>query len=458
MIFTDRHDTIVAPATPSGEGGIGIVRLSGPQAETVLETFFKPGRKVARFESHRLYHGHMVDRDGRILDEVMAVLMRRPRSYTREDVAEIHCHGGPQVMRRLLDLCIDAGLRLARPGEFTLRAFLNGRLDLAQAEAVIDVIRSASEAACHVALGQLEGKLSGVLHRLREQLVEVLALVEAHVDFPEDDIEHPDQQRLRLEVVAVQRDIEKLLAGFDAGRTLREGISVLILGKPNVGKSSLLNALLGEARAIVTSIAGTTRDTIEENLALGGIPLRLIDTAGIRQTIDPIEAEGVRRARSKVPAADLVLLVVDGSRPLDADDLLAFEACREANTLLVVNKGDLPLIPLPPSFVTLPQVAVSAQSGEGVARLRDAISAIFLHRPGGEGPESVLLSDRRHREALVRAAGALDHFLAGLAAQFPPELLALEVREALQAIGEVTGETTPEEVLDHIFSRFCIGK
>ncbi|MBE0599646.1 MAG: tRNA uridine-5-carboxymethylaminomethyl(34) synthesis GTPase MnmE, partial [Desulfuromonadales bacterium] len=312
-------DTIVAPATPPGEGGIGILRLSGPRAAEILQSFFRPSRGSGPLASHRLYHGRLITRQGICADEVMAVVMRAPRSYTREDVAEIHCHGGPQVMRRLLDLFIESGIRLARPGEFTLRAFLNGRLDLAQAEAVIAVIRSASEAASQVALQQLAGKLSQAIHTIRDQLVEVLALIETEVDFPEDELELPSRQALQERVEVARGEIDQLLASFDTGRTLREGMAVLILGKPNVGKSSLLNALLGEARAIVNPAPGTTRDTIEENLNLGGIPLRLVDTAGIRHTTDPIEAEGVRRARAKIPSADLVLLVVDGSQAPDGD-------------------------------------------------------------------------------------------------------------------------------------------
>jgi tRNA modification GTPase len=346
-MITDFQQTIIAPVTPPGEGGVGIIRLSGLLAEPALLRFFYPSRRAATLTSHRLYHGHLRSEAGELVDEVLAVVMRAPYSFTREDVAEIHCHGGPLVMQRILDLFLEnGGVRLARPGEFTQRAFLNGRLDLTQAEAVIDVIRSRSDAARGVAMRQLEGRLSKAIHQIRSVLVDLLATVEAHIDFPEEDIELPDQQHLTAGGRNVLTSIDRLLATFEEGRVLREGLSVLILGRPNVGKSSLLNALLGEARAIVTDVPGTTRDTIEESFSLCGLPLRLVDTAGIRSTVDPVEAEGVRRAKQKVVSADLVLLVIDGSVSSGEEDLLALEACSNSRLLLVVNKSDLPPAPL----------------------------------------------------------------------------------------------------------------
>lgn len=456
---TDFHQTIIAPATPPGEGGVGIIRLSGPLAESALLRFFHSSRRPAPFTSHRLYHGHLRSAADEPIDEVLAVVMRAPHSFTREDVVEIHCHGGPTVMQRILDLFLDRGeVRLARPGEFTLRAFLNGRLDLAQAEAVIDLIRCRSEAACGVAMRQLEGRLSQAIHGFRDELAELLALVEAHIDFSEEEIEPPPRDRL----AAVGRDVlgrmGRLLATFEEGRALREGLSVLILGRPNVGKSSLLNALLGEARAIVTDVPGTTRDTIEETLTLGGLPLRLVDTAGIRLTADPVEAEGVRRAHLKVASADLVLLVIDGSVPPTDDDLLALGACKDARLLLVVNKLDLPGAPLPEPFAALSMARISTHTGEGLDELTQRMAAFFTTAAAGEGRESVLLSDRRHREALLRARDALARFCAEAGATASLELLAIELRDALQALGEITGETTPDEILERIFSRFCIGK
>jgi len=455
----DARQTIIAPVTPPGEGGVGIVRLSGPLSEATLCRYFHPSRPVSPFTSHRLYHGLLRDAEGETVDEVLAVVMRAPHSYTREDIVEIHCHGGPLIVQRILDLFLDGGgLRLARPGEFTLRAFLNGRLDLAQAEAVIDVIRSRSEAASAIAVRQMEGRLSRAIHGYRDELVDLLALVEAYIDFPEEDIELPVLERLAATAAGVDGRMETLLATFDSGRVLREGLSVLILGRPNVGKSSLLNVLLGEARAIVTDIPGTTRDTIEESLTLGGFPLRLVDTAGIRRASDPVEAEGVRRAQAKIASADLVLLVVDGSVETSEDDLLALKACADARCLLVVNKSDLTPVPLPESFSRIPHVFVSTHSGAGVDELQRRIVSFFAPEARGDARESLLLSDRRHREALLRARAGVGRFLRALADGASPEFLAVELREALHGLGEITGETTPDEVLDRIFSRFCIGK
>ena len=453
----DHHDTIVAPITPPGEGGVGIVRLSGSQAEELLRRLFRPHRPVAHFTSHRLYYGTAVGAGGEALDEILAVVMRAPRSYTREDVAELHCHGGPLVLRRILDGCMAAGARLARPGEFTLRAFLNGRLDLAQAEGVIDLIRARSEDAGRLALQQVQGRLSRSLLEFRVGLVDLLALVEAHIDFPEEELQLPVSSRLHSQAEGILARMDALLATFDAGRVLREGIAILLLGRPNVGKSSLLNALLDEDRAIVTSIPGTTRDTIEEKLVIGGLAVRLIDTAGIRATHDPIEIEGVRRAREKVLSADLVLLVVDGSGPMEEDDLLALAACAEAPTLVVINKADLDEAPLSGTFQGLPQVRVSARTGGGVDALRSRIVSHF-QQPSAEAREDFLLNDRRHRQALLRSREALASFIQGSEAGEAMELLAIELREALDGLGEITGETTPDQVLDQIFSRFCIGK
>ncbi len=452
-------DTIIASATPPGEGGIGILRLSGFNAEKFLQLFFQPAGSVSALESHRLYLGSFLDQQGLLVDEVMAVVMRAPRSYTREDVVEIHCHGGTVVMRRIMDQFIDAGARMARPGEFTLRAFLNGRLDLSEAEAVIDLIRARSDSAGRIAAAQLKGSVSRTVHEFQSQVADLLALVEAHVDFPEEDIEFADQQRLLSEAASVNAHIQDILNNFDSGRILREGLSVLILGKPNVGKSSLLNILLGESRAIVTDIPGTTRDTIEECLVLGGVPLRLIDTAGVRDTEDPVELEGVARAKNKIESADLVLLVIDGSRPVDDNDLLALESCRQSRVLLVYNKADLPATVPDVRFSPFPSVTVSTRTGEGLDLIKAAIVDLVCGdgRSGDVQMDSVF-SDRRHREALVRSSESLDHFIAALSAGNSPEFLALDLREALHALGEITGETTPDDILDRIFTRFCIGK
>lgn len=460
-MISDLKSTIIAPATPPGEGGVGIIRLSGPLAEDALLRFFSPSRclSVAALKSHRLYHGYLRNTSGVLIDEVMAVIMRSPHSFTREDVAEIHCHGGQVIMQQILDLFLGGeAVRLARPGEFTLRAFLNGRLDLTQAEAVADIIRSRSSAACTVALGQLEGRLSRIIYQFRDELANLLALVEVYIDFPEEDIEWIDLQNIVGRGRSILAEMERLLATFDEGKVLKEGLSVLILGRPNVGKSSLLNALLGEARAIVTDVPGTTRDTIEASLTMKGLHLRLVDTAGIRHTSDLIEAEGVRRAREKISSADLVLFVMDGSVSPTADDYLAFSACANSRSLLVVNKCDLPPTPLAEPFSSLPAVYISTHSGHGLAELTQRIASLFSSFAGDDGHETFMISDRRHREALLRAHHSLFRFCDAAEQEVSPEFLAVELRDALRSIGEITGETTPDEILDRIFSRFCIGK
>jgi len=457
-VIIDNQDTIVAIATAPGEGGIGIVRLSGADAEKLLNHYFVAVGSEAPLTSHRLYYGHFRHVGGELIDEVMAVIMRAPRSYTKENVVEVHCHGGSVVLRRVVDLFVDAGARMARPGEFTLRAFLNGRIDLARAEAVIDVIRSRSEAACRVALGQMEGRLSRQIFQFREEISDLLAEVEAGIDFPEEELPLADRQRLITASSTIEQKMEVLLRSFESGRLLREGLSILIFGKPNVGKSSLMNTLLGEARTIVSDIPGTTRDTVEESFILKGMPLRLIDTAGVRQTLDPIEVQGVQRAQAKVAGVDLVLLVIDGSQPLDEDDHKALQVCDPERTLLVVNKQDLGSYALPVEFKVLPAVCISAQSIEGIQSLLDRVVSFFSQSSGSEGRETTLLSDRRHREALLLARNALERFRSTVTDEQPSEFGALELREALQALGEITGETAPEDILEKIFTRFCIGK
>ena len=452
------EDTIAAPATAVGDGGIAIIRVSGPLSEDILRSCFVPLSPVSVFSSSRLYYGHIKKADGVVIDEVMAVLMRGPKSFTREDLAEIHCHGGPVVVSQILDLLIHKGARLARPGEFTYRAFVNGRIDLTRAEAVIDLIRSRSEGSARIALGQLQGRLYSTLESFKNTLLDLLSLVEACIDFPEEDIDPGilSQASERLHPLTVK--INHLLSTFDSGRVLRDGAAVLIFGRPNVGKSSLLNALLGESRAIVTDVAGTTRDTIEENVLINGLPVRIIDTAGVRHTEDVVEAEGVKRAREKMDSADLVLLVIDGSIGLTPDDWLALESCRHAPRLLVINKADLNQAPLPNVDLPMPCIHVSVRSGEGLDRLKDEIKRLVLGDQTLELSESVLLSDRRHYQSLYRCKECLDNFILNMQAEASPEILALDLREAIAQLGEITGESTPDDVLDRIFSKFCIGK
>jgi tRNA modification GTPase len=452
-------DTIVAPATPPGEGGVAIIRLSGPRSTEFLAAVYRGKVSVAVMESHRLYHGHLYNQENVRVDEVLAVVMRAPRSYTGEDVVEVHCHGGTQILRNVLDLFLDIGAHMAGPGEFTQRAFLSGRLDLAQAEAVIEVIRSRSDRASQVALDHLDGHLSRKIYSYSDQVKNSLALLEAHIDFPDDEVGALDLSSLLEPVRKLSVEMATLANSFDLGRSLREGINVLILGRPNVGKSSLMNALLGESRAIVTEVAGTTRDTLEEQLVLAGFPVRLVDAAGVRHTEDLIEQEGVRRAREKALAADLVLLVVDGSCLLMEEDLLAMDLCQPGKTLVIVNKSDQAQVCDLDRLSAFPcQVAVSAKHGLGLSELREVIVDHLGSDQALGGGEGVVITERRHRDALLRANAALEGVLSSADKLAPLECLAMDLRESLLSLGQITGETTPDEILDQIFSQFCIGK
>lgn len=452
-------DTIAAISTPLGNGGIGIVRVSGPQAEAIGSTIFNSAHNGG-FDSHRFYFGRIVEpTTSETVDEAMLVLMRAPRSYTREDVLEIHCHGGALVVERVLGLTLTCGARLAEPGEFTRRAFLNGRIDLLQAEAVMDIIGSRTDAALRLAQHQREGLLSRRINEIRSHLVHGLALIEAYIDFPEDDIGSADYCHIQADCEEGIRLIEELLAGFDDGRMIREGVSILILGKPNAGKSSLLNRLLQENRAIVTHIPGTTRDIIEETLNIGGLPVRLLDTAGIRHTDDIVEQEGINRAIARIPQADMVLAVLDASRPFEAEDNLIMESVAGTRTLLVVNKTDRERqLVLPDVCSGYQRLEISALTGQGIDDLKSAVRSAFLHGSAIDNRDLACISRVRHRDALLRAADVLRLVLAGLAQQKDLELLSVDLRDALAAVGTVTGQTAPDEILDHIFSSFCIGK
>jgi tRNA modification GTPase len=459
MTWPEAGDTIAALSTPPGEAGIGIVRLSGPRSETIARRLFRPRRPRSHWQSHRFYLGHVLDSQGRVLDEVLLTLMRAPHTYTREDVVEIHCHSGYAVLKAILGEALSQGARLARPGEFTLRAFLSGRLDLSQAEAVLEVIQARTQASLRVATAHLAGGLGRRLGELRTALLGILAQVEAALDFPEEATEL-SPETLREELAAPHRDLKNLLATYRQGRLLREGVGVVLAGRPNVGKSSLLNRLLDSDRAIVTDIPGTTRDVIEETINLGGMPLRLIDTAGLREGRDRVEELGVARSREQLTRADLVLYLVDGSEPLAPEDTQVLGEMVDRHVLVVLNKIDLPQklqvqeLCLPPSY---PVVEISALTGQGLDRLEQAVVDLVLG--GGVRTEGEMVTQARHYELLVRAGEALDRSRELLAQAEPPwELLALEVKEALQALGEITGEEVGEAVLDHIFSQFCIGK
>jgi tRNA modification GTPase len=451
------QDIIVAPATPPGEGGVAIIRLSGLGCCALALKHFRASSSFDSPVSHFLYHGHFLNIDAVSIDEVMFVYMAAPRSFTAEDVVEIHCHGGQQIVSLILRTLIQAGARMAQPGEFSYRAFVNGRLDLSQAEAVADLIHARSEKSQSLALAQLDGQLSQTLHANKQLIRDALALIEAWIDFPEEELPDEDISVIRQNVSESAGLLSRMVGSYNTGRLYSEGVSLLLLGKPNVGKSSLMNALLGENRAIVTDIEGTTRDLLEEGLVVNGLPVRLVDTAGIRESSDPIEKEGVVRARNRVQSSDLVLLLVDGSRPVDDEDFSAHAVCSSAKYVTVVTKSDLASPRELPAEFSQNLVHVSSRTGEGLDRLRQKIydSLVSDQSLGGN---SVLLTSQRHHVAAMTAIDCLARFLDALEQSLSLEFLATDLRDALTALGDITGETTTDDVLDDIFSRFCIGK
>jgi tRNA modification GTPase len=462
--FPNREEeTIAAISTPFGVSGIGIVRISGSQSEAIAKKIFRPKKDSSYFISHHFHYGEIVDsQNGNPIDEVLIVLMKSPRTYTREDIVEIHCHGGYFILQKVLELVLREGARMAHPGEFTKRAFLNGRIDLTQAEAVIDLIRAKTMASLEIAHQQLRGMLYQQLTFLKEDLVELLALIEAHIDFPEEEIEPISSKEVKDSLKGMAAKMEEWIASYEEGKIFRDGISCAIVGKTNVGKSSLLNVLLKEERAIVTPIPGTTRDVIEEVLNIKGIPVRLIDTAGLRKAIDTIEQEGVKRAKQRVADSDFVLLMMDGSRSLDADDLEIFEEIKEKKKVVIINKNDLPLkISLEEvkgRFLSDPIVSISALKSEGIDDLKEAIYNSLVHRDIRPSPEHLIVANIRHRTALSQVKEDLLNAVKGLEEGTSLEFIAFDIRSALEALGEVVGETTTEEVLNRIFEQFCIGK
>ncbi len=450
-------DTIIAPATPPGDGGIAIIRISGPRAYPSLEMYFHPSGKPERLRSHHLYHGRLKDSQGHLVDEVMAVFMAAPHTYTRDDVVEIHCHGSQRVVAAVLNLYLAAGLRLAHPGEFTYRAFINGRLDLSQAEAISSLIGAKSDSAYRLALAQVEGELSRKIHVFTEQLRFALVLCEAWIDFPEEDIPEEDIQQISSVIASVSSQLKPLLGTYNRGRLLTEGAAILLVGPPNVGKSSLLNALLGEERAIVTDIPGTTRDLLEEGVTIGGVPVRLIDTAGLHDSSDLVEREGIRRAEKRLGEADLVLLLVDSTRELNDLDSYVQNQCEGRPVFVVMTKVDRSCVLYDNPYPDLPVYHVSSKSGVGLDGLRDGI-ATFLTGEYLPSSESVMLTEQRHYESLRGCGVCLERAADLLTGGESLEFLAFELREGLNALGQISGETTSEDVLDDIFSGFCIGK
>jgi len=458
------NTTIAAIATPIGSGGIGIVKISGPDAIAATLPLFRPFRSISEFKSHHLYYGHIVDPDeGVVLDEVLFVIMKKPHSYTCEDVVEIHAHGSASALNAILELVLKSGrVHLAEPGEFTKRAFLNGRIDLAQAEAVVDIINSQTRQGLLMAAEQLKGGLSDAIQRIIENLKDLLINVEAAIDFPEDVeiVLQPEmvQERLTQQVVYPLRE---LLEQYDEGHVYREGITAVILGRPNVGKSSLMNRLLKKERSIVTGIPGTTRDIIEDDVNIRGIPVKLVDTAGLHKTEDEVETIGIRLAKETIEHADLVLFMVDVSIPLTEEDLDIYNEIQHKKGILVLNKIDLPIHPslseISTLFPEIPQVRISALYGNGIEELKDTIFETVTGQTDGPHLPSIV-PNLRHRMAIKKALSSAYRALKNLKESVFLELIAIDLRDALDTLGEILGITTTQDLLEEIFSRFCIGK
>lgn len=456
------EDTIAAVATAYGEGGIGIIRISGEEALPILQEIFEFHGDTDTFTSRRMTYGKIIDKEkNQIIDEVLAVYMKGPKTYTAEDVVEINCHGSMVSLRKTLALVLRKGARLAEPGEFTKRAFLNGRLDLSQAEAVIDMIRAKTDKSFDVAVSQLEGRLSLKVEEIRQKLLDLLVDITVNIDYPDEDIEEMTYEKLEESIVETQDMIEKLLATSSTGRMIREGIKIAIVGKPNVGKSSLMNGLLKETRAIVTDIPGTTRDTIEEVLSIRNIPVYLVDTAGIRETSDKVEKMGIEKSKEAFNQADFILFLLDGSRPLEEEDLQIMKFLKERKSLVLINKRDLgEAISIEEISAKLPAsqvIEASLLKGQGITEIEDAVEDLVY---GGEivQKESMMVNNVRHIELLQQAVKSLTDALHMSERREALDFIEVDVKNAYERLGEIIGETVSDDIINEVFARFCLGK
>lgn len=455
-------DTISAISTPVGEGAIGIVRLSGPEAVSIAMSVFE-GTNLATAQSHTINYGKVIDPETKeIADEVMATVMRAPKTYTREDIVEINCHGGMVAVNRTLEIILQQGARLAEPGEFTKRAFLHGRIDLSQAEAVMDLIRAKTDKAMSVALDQIDGRLSKLIQKLRQELIETVAHVEVNIDYPEyDDVEEMSHELMNVKTKEVHGEIEKLLQVARQGKILREGIKTGIIGRPNVGKSSLMNTFVQETKAIVTEIPGTTRDTIEEYVNIRGVPLRLIDTAGIRETEDIVEKMGVERSRKVLTESDLLLFILDYNESLTEDDRMLFEAIEGLQAVIILNKTDLPQKINLDEVKTLaddrPIITTSILHDEGIDHLEESIADVFSAGNIDTG-DFTYVSNVRHIQLLNDAKKSLEDAMDSLAIHMPLDIVQIDVTRSWELLGEIIGDTASDGLIDQLFSQFCLGK
>jgi tRNA modification GTPase len=458
-------DTIAAISTPSGEGAIAIVRLSGEDAVKIADKIFKSvkGKRLAEAMTHTIHYGHLIDpHEGQVVEEVMVSVMKGPKTFTKEDVIEINCHGGIVSVKRVLQLVIKNGARLAEPGEFTKRAFLNGRIDLSQAEAVMDLIRAKTDRAMNVALGQMEGRLSTLIRKLRQEILETLAHVEVNIDYPEyDDVEEMTHKMLMEKSSLVREELKKLLQTSQQGKILREGLSTVIIGRPNVGKSSLLNSLVHENKAIVTDIPGTTRDVIEEYVNVRGVPLRLLDTAGIRETEDIVERIGVERSRQVLKEADLILLVLNSADPLTIEDENLFKAVEGMDVIVIVNKTDLPqeidMDRVKELSGEHKLVTTSLLEDRGIDELEEAISSLFFSGTIEAG-DLTYVSNTRHIALLTQALQAIEEVIEGIEMGTPIDIVQIDLTRSWEFLGEIIGDSVHESLIDQLFSQFCLGK
>jgi len=457
------EDTIASISTPLGRGGLGIIRISGRQAINIAKKIFRPNAfPFHQLKPYQATLGKVIDPgDHREVDQALLTYFKRPRSYTREDVVEISCHGSPPLLYHILEIVLQSGARLAEPGEFTYRAFINGRIDLVQAEAINDLINAKTNYQAELAYQQLQGELSCHLQSLDQRFLDLIARAEASIDFVDEDYHFISPQEMERHLKELIGELSHLEQSYTQGRVLREGISMAIVGSPNVGKSSLFNHFLAQERAIVTHLPGTTRDTLIESVNIEGIPINFIDTAGMRQTADLIEKEGVRRSRQAIEQADVIIAMVDNSRPLTEEDLMIIDEILERNFLLVINKIDLPARidaqKLPPSVPDHRMVRISVKTGEGLPQLKEQIRTSILQGalPQRDGP---LLTNIRHKEIISQCLSSTTQALKSLQEGLSEEFILLDLNRAYHKLGEITGRTTVEDVLNHIFAHFCIGK
>lgn len=456
MSITKEFDTITAISTPLGEGAIGIVRLSGTDAIPIAKKVFR-GKNLDSVPSHSLNYGHIVE-NGRAIDEVMVAVMRAPKTFTREDVVEINTHGGVAVTNEILQLLIRSGARMAEPGEFTKRAFLNGRIDLTQSEAVMDLIRAKTDKAMSNALSQLDGSLKNLITNTRQEILNTLAQVEVNIDYPEyDDVEEMTTALMREKTLEFQELLENLLRTAKRGKILREGLSTAIIGRPNVGKSSLLNNLLREDKAIVTDIAGTTRDVIEEYVNIKGVPLKLIDTAGIRETDDVVEKIGVERSKKALQEADLVLLVLNAAEPLTRQDKTLLDISEQSNRIILLNKTDLPE-KIEADQLPTDVIRISVLENQNINAIEEKINQLFFENAGLVEHDATYLSNARHISLIEKAVESLNAVNQGLEMGMPVDLLQVDMTRTWEILGEITGDAAPDELITQLFSQFCLGK